>query len=281
MVIAIGALGGSGTRAVAEILIKSDIYLGDNLNGPNDNLLFTSLFKNPRWYEKATKAEKMKRLALFQKYMTNDCLTIKDKADILRASYTNSNYNSRLKFNLNLLFKANFSKKQQNALWGWKEPNTFIYLPEIATFFPGLKYIHVIRNGLDMAFSKNRQQLNNWGRNFHIEVNGFESQSELASKQLDFWIVANKYAIEMGGKLLTDNFYLLNHEQLCLQPNEEVDKLLQFLNLEIAKKDREKLYKIPIVPSSNERYLNHDPSIFTKKQLEEVTTLGFNIKLKV
>ena len=172
MVIAIGALGGSGTRAVAEILIKSGIYLGDNLNGPNDNLLFTSLFKNPIWYEKATKEEKMKRIGLFQKYMTNVCLTMRDKAAILKASYTNTNYNSRLKFNLNLLFRINRSKKQQNMLWGWKEPNTYISLPELATVFPDLKYIHVIRNGLDMAFSKNVQQLFNWGRNFSIEVNG-------------------------------------------------------------------------------------------------------------
>lgn len=281
MVIAIGALGGSGTRAVADILIKSGIYMGNNLNSPNDNLLFTSLFKNPGWYEKATEEEKTKRIALFQKYMTNAYLTLQDKADILRASYTNPCYSSRLKFNLKLLFSINRSKKQQNMLWGWKEPNTYMYLPELANFFPDLKYIHVIRNGLDMAFSKNRQQLINWGPHFNIEVTKHDNQSELAIKQLDFWIQANQYAIETGKNLLANNFYLLNHEQLCSQPVEEVDKLLQYLNLEIIKKDKEKLYEIPIVPSSNERYLNYDLSIFSKKKLEEVTKLGFIIKLKV
>ena len=46
-VIAIGALGGSGTRAIAQVLMDAGIYLGDSLNNANDNKLFTRLFKNP------------------------------------------------------------------------------------------------------------------------------------------------------------------------------------------------------------------------------------------
>ena len=33
--------------------------------------------------------------------------------------------------------------------WGWKEPNTHIVLPQILKLAPGLKYIHVVRHGLD------------------------------------------------------------------------------------------------------------------------------------
>jgi len=47
--------------------------------------------------------------------------------------------------------------------WGWKEPNTHIYLEFLSKYFSDLKYIFVIRHGLDMAFSKNQAQLYNWG----------------------------------------------------------------------------------------------------------------------
>ena len=70
-VIAIGALGGSGTRVVAQILKNSGIYIGDNINHPNDNLIFTALFKAPKWYKKASRKDIDKRLRIFDKCMNN------------------------------------------------------------------------------------------------------------------------------------------------------------------------------------------------------------------
>ena len=47
--VAAGALG-SGTRVIAQILINLGINLG-GVNEPNDNLIFTALFKSPKWYK--------------------------------------------------------------------------------------------------------------------------------------------------------------------------------------------------------------------------------------
>ena len=46
---------------------------------------------------------------------------------------------------------------------GWKEPNTHIILEKLLIRYPMMKYIHVIRNGLDMAFSTNHNQVLLWG----------------------------------------------------------------------------------------------------------------------
>src|SRR5690625_2359751 len=43
--VAIGALGGSGTRMIAQFLCDAGYYLGDDLNRANDNLWFTLLFR--------------------------------------------------------------------------------------------------------------------------------------------------------------------------------------------------------------------------------------------
>lgn len=42
-IISIGALGGSGTRAIAQVLIQADVFMGDDLNNSSDNLFFTRL----------------------------------------------------------------------------------------------------------------------------------------------------------------------------------------------------------------------------------------------
>ena len=63
--IAVGGLGGSGTRVLAEILLNSGIYLGSELNIFHDNLLFTRFFKNPEWNKKSSLDEKKSRFRSF------------------------------------------------------------------------------------------------------------------------------------------------------------------------------------------------------------------------
>ena len=64
----IGGIGGSGTRVVAEILMRIGIYLGHTLNASLDNLWFTALFK---------------RLDLFKKEQDERKAEIKKGLDIL------------------------------------------------------------------------------------------------------------------------------------------------------------------------------------------------------
>ena len=45
--VAIGGVGGSGTRLVAQLLSGAGIHMGDDLNGSSDTLWFT-LFSAPR-----------------------------------------------------------------------------------------------------------------------------------------------------------------------------------------------------------------------------------------
>ena len=50
------------------------------------------------------------------------------------------------------------------SAWGWKQPNVQVMVPLIAPYLSGMKYIYVVRNGLDMAFGYNQNQLKYfWG----------------------------------------------------------------------------------------------------------------------
>ncbi|NNE97720.1 MAG: hypothetical protein HKN25_01735 [Pyrinomonadaceae bacterium] len=277
-IIAVGALGGSGTRAVAQILIESGVYLGDNLNESNDNLVFTTLFKNVEWYIGASEADVMRRMLILAKYMRRERFSIADFREFVRATRTNPFLDGGFRLYFRLLRKLLPSpKRARPSVWGWKEPNSQMFVDHIKTFFPKIRYIHVIRNGLDMAFSKNLQQLKNWGYLYDIHVDGKETETELAVKQLEFWIKSSEKVIIEGKKLFNENFYLLNHTKFCTNPVVEVEELLEFLNLDVPKNIRESLFKIPVVPASFERYKNYDINTFSEDQIRLVKSFGFDI----
>jgi hypothetical protein len=244
MYFAIGGLGGSGTRVVAQLFIERGIFMGDDLNASNDNLLFTRLFKNPEWYRTASLEEKRNQFQIFEKSMS---------------------------------LAGNFL----GNIWGWKEPNTHLYLTELAEFLPDLKYIHVIRHGLDMAYSDNKAQLFNWGNEFGVEANAAEAPDDLAVKNLEYWIRANRAATDKGDALFGNRFYLLNYDKLCENPKVEIKKVFDFLDIPLDEIALQKLALIPKVPASHERYRKHDISLFSHEQLDQVRAFGFTIKTYV
>ena len=274
-VIAIGALGGSGTRAIAQVLMDAGIYLGDSLNNANDNKLFTRLFKNPSFYNGAGKAEIQERLAVFEEYMRTDHLSPKSARRLLKAAFDNPLARNSFKFNIRILYKT-LSKPCNRQTWGWKEPNTQIYLQEIDAFFDNLKYLQVIRHGLDMAFSSNRKQLANWGYRYSIHIDDAATEQEIAYRQLEYWIQSTREVIEKG-KHLRGDFLLVNHGEFCAQPEAQIDRMLNFIGADVSPEKRKALYDIPRTPRSAGRYRHHDLGIFDRSQLDFVREMGFDV----
>ncbi len=274
--IAIGGLGGSGTRIVAQILINSGIYLGNNLNASNDNLIFTRLFKNPTWLDVATDQEIRNRLRIFKKYMQGKKLTSKETITFINASLENKTFRSSYEEVARILLKNQGVKGKASEIWGWKEPNTHIFLKQIGKYFKGLKYIHVVRHGLDMAFSANLQQLYNWGKRFNVGIP--LNYQLIPMAQLEYWIRSTKIAIEIGRKLLKDRFYYLNYDKLCKNPKEEVKKISDFISINSTGDQINKLASLPHVPESAGRYKKRNLNVFRASQLAEVENLGFKIE---
>lgn len=274
-IIAIGALGGSGTRAVAEVFIKLDLFMGDDLNKSNDNLLFTRLFKHPEWYRASSDDEKYYRLRVFEKYMSGNALDSKELHELYNAVKTNPRHKSKLSSYISKL-EYLYENRKINYDWGWKEPNTQIYVSDVLNYFPKMKYIHVLRHGLDMAFSNNVQQLTNWGWKYNIHLTGDETETQLAFKQLDFWIESTKDVIQKI-RHYENRVYILNHTNFCPHPVKEIDKLLNFCDFMPNRQLLNDLYEIPKNTGSNKRYQKYSLKIFNDKQLEFVEQMGFKI----
>ncbi|MEM7358799.1 MAG: sulfotransferase [Pseudomonadota bacterium] len=275
--IAVGGVGGSGTRLVSKILCDLGIYMGSSLNHSLDNLWFTALMKNPEWFQQfPTDRQVYRSLRLFEQAMTTGLATTvseDDKKVIEGISDINEKRDiavpSRAHFDELLNSKA--PNHDKFIGWGWKEPNSHVFLKQMVKYFDQLKYIHVIRNGLDMAYSPNQQQLNNWGSFFGIDQRRTNRSS--ASKSLDYWIAANQRAIKVGEASLKDRFLLLNYDKLCTSPDIEIQKLLQFMGITAGDNLMEMLVKLVVPAKSIGRHSVFGDEQFSAQQIRKVRDL--------
>ena len=274
-IIAIGALGGSGTRAIAQVLMDYGIYMGDYFNKSKDNLLFTRLFKHPDFHDQASPAMIGRRLDAFRAYMQTGHLSFSQARIIMNASRANPTVKRRFRFHARVLRKV-FSPAIDRDTWGWKEPNTQIYLKEIDDQFENLKYIHVIRHGLDMAFSDNMMQLFSWGHKYGIPLGADMPEEEKSYKQLEYWIRSTQDVLKKS-KQMRGDFLLINHSHFGAQPQQQVDRIMDFIEETPSPAQRQALYRIPRTPKTENRYRKHDLGIFDQRQIDFVKDMGFEV----
>lgn len=282
---AIGGVGGSGTRVFSEILSGLGFYIGDCLNKSLDNLWFTLLCKRPDWFfqhREKNEKEIYRAIRLFNKTMTTGLALAADQDEIIYLrnarkeifSYPRNMGVSRLKAG-NIL-KSRPPDPSRYIGWGWKEPNTHIFLKYLATSFPDFSYIHVLRHGLDMAYSNNHQQLINWGTLYGITVKN--TKSVTPQNLLRYWIKANNHAVEVGRAMLGERFLVIRLEDLCRYPKASIKTMASFIGVKVDPKKLHALSCLPVLPVSSGRYKNHDLSVFPAEEIEAVKRFGFEIE---
>jgi hypothetical protein len=278
--IAIGGIGGSGTRVAAQILSNLGYYLGGTLNEALDNLWFTLLFKRPVWFLTFPSDEEVSNaLTLFRRAMTAGLSHRISKAE---EAYLWGVAAEAQRFGSPIGVMSQHAEQLINSVapghakytgWGWKEPNTHVFLRNLFLEINNLTYIHVIRHGLDMAFSANRQQAQNWGPHFGIERDRLEDP--VPSAMLDYWIAANESVIGNGSALLNDRFFLLNFDALCAEPLQIINRLCDFLAADVSREQRLRLAALPRTPQSTGRFRAFALAQFTAEQLASVRRFGY------
>ena len=269
--VAIGGVGGSGTRVVARILQELDFYLGEDLNKSNDNLWFTLLFKRKEILQTSL-AEIDILLGIFIKAMTSNIAFTRDEVKLINhiaSSAENSHLESWLKERAkSLLFRDNSG--QNLSYWGWKEPNTHIVIENLQKSLPKMKYIHVVRNGLDMAYSKNQNQLKLWGSHF------LQSEYQISPYySLKYWVKVHQYIWKVH-QTMKDRCLWLKYDDLCLNPQEEIEKIIDFLGLTISSSQRARIINLVKIPDSIDRFKNYGLDVFDRSDIALVGELGFD-----
>jgi hypothetical protein len=275
---------------IAQILMRSGFYMGSDLNESNDNLWFTLLMVRPGWFmgSQASGGESIRRtLEIFVQAMTrrlhltaSTLLGIAGPAAKRVFTGAHPDHTGRGLWPVARAAKMLAAGTRHDAHpgpWGWKEPNSHIYLEYLAQRWPDTRYIHVMRHGLDMAYSKNQTQLLNWGPMLGVSSSG-QSDAERAGAALDYWIASNRRAVELAERLLGDRFLAINFDDLCARPLVHVPKLLEFVGVACDQARLEELAAMPRVPASSGRYRKHGLAAFSAEQLVAVADLGFSVQ---
>lgn len=269
--VAVGGVGGSGTRLIASILKELDFYIGSDLNVANDNLWFTLLFKHTRVLS-LDESEFRKVVDLFKSRMCGHAEFADDDIRQVTAIGEIGHFNhppewlcQRVDSFINTPSIENISR------WGWKEPNTHVVLDKLITCMPSMKYIHVARNGLDMAYSGNQNQLRNWGTHFlqhSVETN--------PSVSLQYWCHIHKRIVEIGEGMGKNQFLLLNYDSLCRDPEKGLNQLLTFLEVDVSPEIIGRLSRLVQEPSSIGRFKEYGLNQFQDDDIAYVRELGFD-----
>ncbi|MEM9273500.1 MAG: sulfotransferase [Cyanobacteria bacterium P01_F01_bin.143] len=269
--VAVGGIGGSGTRIVSRILQELSFYLGDDLNKQFDNLWFTLLFKR-KGILQASLAEIDVWLSIFIKGMISNEIFTQDEVELinhLALSPENPHPEPWLKERAKSLLARDNSEREIKR-WGWKEPNTHIIIEQLHHSLPKLKYIHVVRNGLDMAYSRNQNQLKLWG--FHFLQQEYQISPYYSLK---YWVKVHEHILDVA-QLMQDKFLWLNYDELCLNPHQGIDQIIEFLELEIPSSHRDRISNLVKVPDSKDRFKNHGLDLFERSDIALVGEFGFD-----
>ena len=268
--IAIGGVGGSGTRIFCAVFKALGVHMGSDLNRSEDNLSFTLLFKNVRAFERVS-INRSRFLDRLRWRQFSSHLKGRDRPVGLGRLAAKMAYRDARKFGHDR--GRGVDQGWTDERWrhflrsvadsptkvGFKEPNSHIYLPLMLDEEPDLRYIHIVRHGLDMAYSANRQQLVNWGVSFGLSRVARDQATPEAA--FDFWFLANERVARLKREF-GDRIMVVQFEQLCAKPLATVREMAAFAKIDAADADLESAAELVRTPEPLHRFADQDWSGF-------------------
>lgn len=285
--VAIGGVGGSGTRLVAQIVSALGYRLGTDLNRAQDDLWFNLLFYRPEWFLSgaARRGKAIERgLNLQRKHALGDhrlslpelAFLAHALADAARSNAFASNASRWAARRLYNFFRSPGLGPNAVRGWGWKEPITHLMVDEVLAHFPTARYIHVIRHGLDMSLSDNQNQLRRFGSLFGVEAPA--QDTEMAPASLRYWVRANRRAIALMRRHQPERSLVVSFDRLCAEPAPEIERIIRFLGIMPGDVDIRALAAMPRPPTSIGRYRGKNLDGFDPSDLTALASLGFRLE---
>jgi len=186
----IGGTGGSGTRAIKRMVDKTGRFMGANLNASDDALDLARFDWDwgLTWLEHGASEE-------------------------MRAAFEQA------------VERHLAPAPRQVAAWGWKHPHSYLVLAFLNDRFPLLRFVHVVRDGRDMAMSANQNQLRHYGK---LLLDDSLANAPPPIRSLAFWGEANLRAADYGEGQLGERYLRVRFEDVCSEPAASARRLFAF-----------------------------------------------------
>jgi hypothetical protein len=199
----IGATGGSGTRGLRLALIACGAHFGANVNEAGDA---ADLFP-------------------FYDQHINPTLALTRRLDYELAAVPASVREPALAALRRGLVAYRAHIDADSGPWGIKGPRSMYMLPYFAAALDGFAFVHVLRDGRDMALSNNQGQVTRHYLALFGEAP--KTADPLAAARL--WCKANMEAAAWCERHRPDRYFPLRFEDLCAEPRASLRRLLDFL----------------------------------------------------
>lgn len=122
-------------------------------------------------------------------------------------------------------------------LWGWKDPRTTLTWLIWQSIFPEAKLVFIYRNGIDVANSLFKRILPKYSHLDVIEFN--EIQTEKIKNSFQLWEAYNEIFYESLAQRPALAVHQICYEDLVSNPAEEVQRMMDFLDIQPSEKDME------------------------------------------
>lgn len=193
--------GHSGTRVLAWMCVHLGVRLGTSsphIEGDPDDVTFTN---------------KIKALAAHNLDVT---LTNEVRGSALR----------RFRSAVSAYYEG---LGKPNGMWGWKFPETYLIAPYVARTFPEAKYLHLVRDGRDVAFKSHLTDnpRHRVGRAVLGACNAMTLPDHLRAAASWAYQVDRFDAFRV--QLPASNVMDVRFEDLCMLPRQTADRLSEFL----------------------------------------------------
>jgi hypothetical protein len=238
----VGGTGGSGTRVVAQLLEACGLFMGSSLNPEYDSLPTVIHYSN--YWSRRTRR-------LF--------------AGDQRAG-------RRADRDLQLALAAHREGMPDPAsAWGAKNPRFVILLPHLHRLFPRAFFVHVLRDGRDMAFSRNHYQLEQVGARYLPDLAGRLRVAPMPLRQIALWARINLDAAAYGQAQLGARYLPVHFERLCCDPVSETARIAGQIGLSPA--GAEQFAQELRIPPTSGRWRSAPAELITELEREAAQAL--------
>lgn len=201
--------GGSGTRLLSDMARSLGVFLGTHLNATGDSLELVDL-SYTLLHERLERGE----------VGEGDVEAFRDAA-------------------IAMVLKGS---APLGALWGWKLPETVLFLKDILHRFPAARVIHIVRHPVDVALRRKTHITDRWdhhlGRTILRRASqavGVEEGAVLREGQwvrtAYSWDYQMECALEALDGLSGERLLTVQFEHLCRDPREVYRKVARFLGV--------------------------------------------------
>ena len=201
----------SGSRVLARLLIQSGVYMGHDLNESEDAADILRLVR-----------------PLVEQYYPH-------YSDMLRSDHP------ELDALIESVFEHHLKNYRPGQRWGWKLCETVYILPVLTRIFPNAHYVHLIRDGRDVAFSDHVAPVEPFWRKIYFDTDKIAVWNRMRLKYRTYeryahifnarhWVNSVTLARHYGA-MIGEGYFEFRYEDLVLKPAETASHILSSLNI--------------------------------------------------